>query len=39
MLRQNVRLPDVLMGDINAQIAACTIGARRLAELAAGFGR
>ena len=30
MLRQNVRLPDVLMGDINAQVAACTIGARRL---------
>jgi N-methylhydantoinase B len=37
MLRQNVRLPDVLMGDINAQIAACTIGARRLAELSAAF--
>ena len=34
MLRQNVRLPDVLMGDINAQVAACTIGARRLGELA-----
>ena len=39
MLRQNVRLPDVLMGDINAQIAACTIGARRLGELADNFGR
>ncbi len=39
MLRQNVRLPDVLMGDINAQVAACTIGARRLAELAGSFGR
>src|SRR5665213_1317319 len=39
MLRQNVRLPDVLMGDINAQVAACTIGARRLGELAEGFGR
>ncbi len=39
MLRQNVRLPDVLMGDINAQIAACTIGARRLSELATNFGR
>jgi N-methylhydantoinase B len=38
MLRQNVRLPDVLMGDINAQVAACTIGARRLAELASDFG-
>src|ERR1700719_4028403 len=39
LLRQNVRLPDVLMGDINAQIAACTIGARRLSELATNFGR
>ncbi len=38
MLRQNVRLPDVLIGDINAQIAACTIGARRLSELAGRFG-
>ena len=39
MLRQNVRMPDVLMGDLNAQVAACTIGARRLAELAGSFGR
>ena len=39
MLRQNVRLPDVLMGDLNAQIAACTIGARRLGELAGTFGQ
>jgi len=39
MLRRNVRLPDVLMGDINAQVAACTIGARRLAAVAASFGR
>jgi N-methylhydantoinase B len=38
MLRRNVRLPDVLMGDINAQVAACTMGARRLADLAANFG-
>ena len=35
MLRQNVRLPDVLMGDINAQIAACTIGERRLRDIVA----
>ena len=39
MLRQNVRMPDVLMGDINAQIAACTTGVRRLRELAESFGR
>ena len=39
MLRQNVRLPDVLMGDINAQVAACTIGERRLQGLTATYGR
>ena len=38
LLRQNVRIPDTLMGDLNAQIAACTIGARRFAELAERFG-
>lgn len=38
MLRRNVRLPDVLMGDINAQIASCAIGARRLADLALVHG-
>ena len=30
MLRQNSRLPDTLMGDLNAQLAACNVGARRL---------
>ena len=30
----NVRIPDTFMGDLNAQIAACTVGARRLGELA-----
>ena len=38
MLRQNVRLPDTLFGDLNAQIAACSIGNRRLTELAALHG-
>src|SRR5690606_21839022 len=38
MLRQNVRIPDTFMGDINAQIAACYIGARRMAELAGAYG-
>ena len=37
LLRQNVRIPDTVMGDLNAQIAACTIGARRLGELAVNF--
>ncbi|MEP7207307.1 MAG: hydantoinase B/oxoprolinase family protein [Casimicrobiaceae bacterium] len=38
MLRLNVRIPDMFMGDLNAQIAGCQIGARRLAELAANTG-
>ena len=38
MLRLNVRIPDTFMGDINAQIAGCTVGARRLLDLADGFG-
>jgi N-methylhydantoinase B/oxoprolinase/acetone carboxylase alpha subunit len=38
LLRQNVRIPDIFMGDLNAQIAACTVGARRLAELAGKHG-
>jgi N-methylhydantoinase B/oxoprolinase/acetone carboxylase alpha subunit len=38
ILRQNSRLPDTLMGDLNAQLAACTVGARRLQELAEHYG-
>jgi len=38
LLRQNSRLPDTLMGDLNAQLAACNVGARRLRELADGYG-
>jgi N-methylhydantoinase B len=38
MLKLNVRIPEAFMGDINAQIAACTVGARRLAELADLYG-
>ena len=33
LLRLNVRLPDIFMGDINSQIAACNVGRRRLKEL------
>ena len=39
LLRLNTRTPDALMGDLNAQIAACKIGARRLLELGATYGR
>ena len=38
MLKLNVRIPDVFMGDIGAQISACTIGARRVYELADRYG-
>jgi N-methylhydantoinase B/oxoprolinase/acetone carboxylase alpha subunit len=38
VLRLNSRVPDIFIGDLNAQIAACTIGKRRLAELAASHG-
>jgi N-methylhydantoinase B/oxoprolinase/acetone carboxylase alpha subunit len=33
MIRQNVRIPDTVMGDIYAQVAACSIGARRMREI------
>src|SRR5687768_17096454 len=38
ILRLNSRLPDTLMGDLNAQLAACTVGARRLKALADQYG-
>ncbi|HEX2825317.1 MAG TPA: hydantoinase B/oxoprolinase family protein [Burkholderiales bacterium] len=38
ILRQNSRLPDTLMGDLNAQLAACTVGGRRLKALADQYG-
>jgi N-methylhydantoinase B len=38
ILRQNSRLPDTLMGDLNAQLAACTVGGRRLKALADHYG-
>ena len=38
MLKLNVRVPQVFMGDIGAQISACTVGARRVAELAGRYG-
>lgn len=34
MIRLNVRIPDTVIGDVNAQVAACTVGARRVAEMA-----
>jgi N-methylhydantoinase B len=38
VLRQNVRMPDVFLGDLHAQVAACRIAAVRLGETARKLG-
>ncbi len=38
MLRLNIRMSDTFMGDLNAQLSACKVGARRLQELCGGYG-
>ncbi len=38
ILRLNVRMPDNFMGDLNAQVAACRVGAARLRDLAGVHG-
>ena len=38
VLRRNVRIPDIFMGDLHAQVAACKIAAVRLQEAAGKFG-
>ena len=38
MLRLNIRLSDTFMGDLNAQLSACMVGARRLRELCGVYG-
>ena len=38
LLTLNVRVPETFMGDLNAQVAACSIGARRMGELAERYG-
>jgi N-methylhydantoinase B len=38
ILKLNVRVPEMFMGDLGAQIAACTVGARRLGEVAERYG-
>ncbi len=39
ILRQNVRIPETLLGDLHAQVAACSVGSRRVRELAETYGR
>ena len=38
ILRQNVRIPDIFLGDLHAQVAACKIAAIRLAATASKLG-
>jgi 5-oxoprolinase (ATP-hydrolysing) len=38
IIRANVRIPEMTLGDLRAQIAACTIGERGLQELADRYG-
>src|SRR3546814_4062928 len=37
IMRLNSRIPDVFIGDIHAQISACTIGLNRLKDLSEKF--
>jgi N-methylhydantoinase B len=38
MLRDNIRIPDLVVGDMNAQIAAARIGAQRFLDLVRRYG-
>ncbi|MGR9091300.1 MAG: hydantoinase B/oxoprolinase family protein [Gammaproteobacteria bacterium] len=39
MIRDNIRVSDVTLGDLEAQVAVCRIGAERYCELLEEFGR
>jgi N-methylhydantoinase B len=39
MVRDNIRIPDLVVGDMNAQIAAAQIGAQRYLDLVRRYGR
>lgn len=39
IIKHNTRFPEIVLGDLNAQIAACKIGVRRMGELVARYGR
>jgi N-methylhydantoinase B len=38
MIERNTRFPDLVMGDLNAQVASCKLGLRRLNELVSAYG-
>jgi N-methylhydantoinase B len=39
VIRDNIRFPESSLGDLNSQIAACRLGARRFDELFRKYGR
>src|SRR5262249_8131678 len=39
MIADNVRVPDLVIGDMHAQIASCEMGAQRLTDLIEEVGR
>jgi len=39
IIKHNTRFPELVLGDLNAQIAACKLGLRRLTELLRKYGR
>ena len=39
MVRDNIRIPDLVVGDMNAQIASAQIGAQRYLDLVRRYGR
>ena len=39
LIEKNVRIPDKVLGDLRAQLAACHIGERGLLELVERYGR
>lgn len=38
IIRRNVRIPSIVIGDLNAQISACMTGKRRISDLATEYG-
>jgi N-methylhydantoinase B len=38
IISRNVRLPTMVLGDISAEVAAATVGARRVQEMVADYG-
>lgn len=38
ILEKNVRIPDIVIGDLNAQVSACKTAERRVEQVAAEFG-